>query len=442
MIAPFTILPGGIGMSRMSERAVTVLPQPDSPTSPSVSPAASSKDTPSTARTTPSRVKNCVCRSLTARSSGTPLPFPSKAAESTGQCLGLHPRVERVAKAVADEGEGQHDDRDAERWKQDRPGRGREDHESLVDHHAPGRRWRLDPDTEERQRRLGEHRARDAERDGDDDGREHVRKEVPYHDAPRLGTDRTRGLDELAFLQGEHLAADQPRHADPVHQGDGDEHEHEASAEIAGRGVPQHRHDDEEEEQVGERVDHVGDAHEQVVDPTAVVAGEHPDADADQEDQRDRDEAHPQRDPRRPDEPAEDVASELIAPEWVLRICVLRAAPERIGEGVRRRLLDRVAWAEEGREDRDHHEDGHDAEPDHRGPVAAQAEPGVLPQRALPPREDVELQGTRLAGRSGDRRHQRSNLMRGSTMPYVRSTTRFATAMRTAYSMYVPMMSG
>src|SRR5437016_3543220 len=39
-------------------------PHPDSPTSPRVSPASSSNDTPSTARTTPSRVKNCVLRSL------------------------------------------------------------------------------------------------------------------------------------------------------------------------------------------------------------------------------------------------------------------------------------------------------------------------------------------------------------------------------------------
>ena len=68
MIEPFTIFPGGCGMSRMSESAVTDLPQPDSPTMPSVSPWSSSNDTPSTARTTPSRVKNCVWRSVTARS--------------------------------------------------------------------------------------------------------------------------------------------------------------------------------------------------------------------------------------------------------------------------------------------------------------------------------------------------------------------------------------
>ena len=38
MISPLTIRPGGFGISRVSERAVTLLPQPDSPTRPSVSP--------------------------------------------------------------------------------------------------------------------------------------------------------------------------------------------------------------------------------------------------------------------------------------------------------------------------------------------------------------------------------------------------------------------
>src|SRR5437762_531798 len=108
---PSTILPGGCGMSRMSDSAVTALPQPDSPTMPSVSPAASSKDTPSTACTTPSRVKNCVFRSLTSRSSGThsPLPCPHHGshedAESTQRRLDLHPGVERVAESVPEERE-------------------------------------------------------------------------------------------------------------------------------------------------------------------------------------------------------------------------------------------------------------------------------------------------------------------------------------------------
>ena len=49
----------------MIDSAVTLLPQPDSPTSPTVRPSSMSKVTPSTARTSPSLVKNDVRRSLT-----------------------------------------------------------------------------------------------------------------------------------------------------------------------------------------------------------------------------------------------------------------------------------------------------------------------------------------------------------------------------------------
>jgi hypothetical protein len=49
----------------MIESAVTDLPQPDSPTIPSVWPFSTAKLTPSTARTTPCLVKKCVLRSLT-----------------------------------------------------------------------------------------------------------------------------------------------------------------------------------------------------------------------------------------------------------------------------------------------------------------------------------------------------------------------------------------
>ena len=49
----------------MIDLAATLLPEPDSPTMPSVSPRCSVKLTPSTARTTPASVKNQVRRSLT-----------------------------------------------------------------------------------------------------------------------------------------------------------------------------------------------------------------------------------------------------------------------------------------------------------------------------------------------------------------------------------------
>ncbi|MNT06890.1 hypothetical protein D3C72_1415730 [compost metagenome] len=48
--------PGGVGTSRRIESAVTLLPQPDSPTTPSVRPARTVYDTPSTERTVPASV--------------------------------------------------------------------------------------------------------------------------------------------------------------------------------------------------------------------------------------------------------------------------------------------------------------------------------------------------------------------------------------------------
>src|SRR5207237_6674718 len=55
------------GRSRMIDSALPDLPQRDSPTSATVSPSATSHDTPSTARTTPPRVRKCVWRSTTSR---------------------------------------------------------------------------------------------------------------------------------------------------------------------------------------------------------------------------------------------------------------------------------------------------------------------------------------------------------------------------------------
>ena len=56
-IAPSTIWPVGRCRSCISDRLVTDLPQPDSPTMPTVLPTGTSKETPSTALTVPTSVK-------------------------------------------------------------------------------------------------------------------------------------------------------------------------------------------------------------------------------------------------------------------------------------------------------------------------------------------------------------------------------------------------
>ena len=59
-MTPLTMRAAGRGTSRRRDSAVMVFPQPDSPTMPSVSPARREKLTPSTALTTPQRVKQYV----------------------------------------------------------------------------------------------------------------------------------------------------------------------------------------------------------------------------------------------------------------------------------------------------------------------------------------------------------------------------------------------
>jgi hypothetical protein len=60
---PLAMRPGGDATSRMIDSAVTDLPQPDSPTTPSVVPRGTANETPSTARTVPRSVRNSVTRS-------------------------------------------------------------------------------------------------------------------------------------------------------------------------------------------------------------------------------------------------------------------------------------------------------------------------------------------------------------------------------------------
>src|SRR5438552_6469772 len=77
----------------MIVRHVTLLPEPDSPTIPSVCPFSTSNETPSTALTIPSSVRKDVCRSLTSRSD-----------KGSGESdPGVDPGVEDVDQQVEDD---------------------------------------------------------------------------------------------------------------------------------------------------------------------------------------------------------------------------------------------------------------------------------------------------------------------------------------------------
>src|SRR5947208_1412867 len=102
------ILPGGSGIRLKTELAVTDLPQPLSPTIATVSPASTVKETPSTARFTPSGLRKCVCRfSISSRAI---FKAPSQPLH--------HARIKRIAKAVAKQIDRKHCQREEYCWKE------------------------------------------------------------------------------------------------------------------------------------------------------------------------------------------------------------------------------------------------------------------------------------------------------------------------------------
>src|SRR5262245_37274370 len=154
-IEPDTISAGGFGSRPMIDSAVTDLPQPDSPTMPSVSPLSTEKLTPSTARTAPSRVMKYVRRSST---SSRGMPF-----------LGLAgARVEGVAHAVRDEVRAEDDRRDQDAGDDDDVRVRAVGGAPVLGHGAERGVWGADAQADERQERLAEDHARKLEEHGDD----------------------------------------------------------------------------------------------------------------------------------------------------------------------------------------------------------------------------------------------------------------------------------
>src|SRR5712691_8704371 len=166
---------------------LTLLPEPDSPTTPSVSPGEIEKETPSTAFTRPSSVGKCTLRSLTSSSgSATRPPIGSpRACPLAGRSL-LAPeplvRVQGVAKPVSDEVHGEDGDEDHHAREPDQPGSQEHERLAVVQQVAPGGCRGRDAEPQERQRRLGQDGARHEERHVHDDRPQRVRHDVVEDD--------------------------------------------------------------------------------------------------------------------------------------------------------------------------------------------------------------------------------------------------------------------
>src|SRR4051812_10089716 len=145
---PATMRPGGEAIRRNMESEVTLLPQPDSPTMASVSPGATEKETPSTARTTPSRVKKWVFS-------------PSISSKGEALCMRSHiagkTRIERIAQAVAQQIDRQYRDREERAGKEDEIIGDLKQGARLRHDVAPARNVGRRAGAKKRQDSLGEH---------------------------------------------------------------------------------------------------------------------------------------------------------------------------------------------------------------------------------------------------------------------------------------------
>src|SRR5258708_39557170 len=202
------ILPGGSGMSRISDIEVTDLPQPDSPTMANVSPSLTWNDTPSTARLIPSGVRKWVCRFCTS-------------SNAIGSQALRHSRIERITQAVAEQIDGEHGDRQE---------RGREEYDVRLDlpqrsalgHDvAPGRNSGRRAGADEGEDGLHDHGA-GADVGCLDQHRRHcVRQDATPDDHRRSRAGSCGSVDIGLLAKRQHDAAHQTRNARDFGDGDG-----------------------------------------------------------------------------------------------------------------------------------------------------------------------------------------------------------------------------
>src|SRR5438132_5026721 len=152
-----------LGRSPRMAMDVTLFPEPDSPTMPRTSFSKTSKDTPSTALTTPSSVGKWTERSRT-ESTGSPAAVGDEVSfsRSTKGSTGRSPSVDGlwvkgVAEAVPEVVDGEDGEQDRQPREVDEVGRRGPDRAFGLGEHVPPRhRGRLDAEGEERERGLGD----------------------------------------------------------------------------------------------------------------------------------------------------------------------------------------------------------------------------------------------------------------------------------------------
>src|SRR5579885_329388 len=254
------------GVRRRIARAVSDLPDPDSPTMPSVS-APMAKLTPRTAGAKPLGPGNPVWRS------------------SISSCISsARFRIEHVAQPVSQEVEGEGGDENGDArggWHppllENVVARGR-------DHRAPFAGGRLRAHAEESEPGRGDDDAGHVEADAHDDAGESERNDVAKDDAAGAGSREADRGDEIGIADGERIRAREPRIGRPGGERDRDDGAADAGLQGGNEGEGQ------DEPRKGE--ENVGEAHQDAVGQAAEVAGDAADEEPERRHQHDDGDDH------------------------------------------------------------------------------------------------------------------------------------------------------
>jgi hypothetical protein len=211
-------------------------------------------------------------------------------------------------------------------------------------HEAPFRHRRLGAEAKEAEARGRQHRGRDAERADHHHGRHDVGQEMHAEQPEMTGAGGDRALEiGLALLDQHHAVGDPGVERD---RGDADRDHRVGQPGAEDREAGERDHD------LGEREQDVDQAHQDPLEPAAGVAADEAEQQAAGERDADRDHADLEGQPGAVDDPAEQVAAEVVGAEPVLRRGRLEARPGAHLQGIIRRDRRR----EEGTQDQQQHD--------------------------------------------------------------------------------------
>src|SRR3990172_4152771 len=344
----------------MIDMKIWLLPEPDSPTTPTVSPGPTAKLTSLTALTSPSGVSNTVSSPSTSRVGTT----AGASRASASAILG----IEGIAQPVPDEVEAEQRRGEEDGGEHQRPPGGLHRSRALADQHAPARVRLLHAEAEEADEGFGQDDVRHRQRDIDDDRPERVGDDVAAHDVEGRDAAGDRRLDELLALEADRLAAHDARHVEPGDGADADIDEQDVAAE--------HDGEQDHEEQERQRVEHVDGPHHHGVDAPAEEAGGGAPDDADGQADQGREDADGQRRAAAVEGAHEQVAAVLVGAEE-MRAHDVRRRRDQVPIDLVVRV--RAEIRREGRGQRDAGEQDRAAD---GGAVAQQPAPSVGPQAA------------------------------------------------------------